>query len=105
MTAELIVVLPSVLMVLAISIGSMAATLERARLVSVAAGVSRAVARAEPLDRVIGVYQNQLAGRRLEISRLGEMVCAEVATTVAIANLPGLDLRLAETQCARQIGL
>lgn len=98
-------VLPTVLTVLGISVGSMAATLERARLVSIAAGVSRALARAEPLDQVTRVYQSQLAGRKLEISRLGELVCAQVSAAVHLADLPEFGLRLAETQCARQVGL
>jgi hypothetical protein len=104
-TAEFAVVLPTVFMIMAISLATLSAQLERFKLVSVAGMISRAVARAEPLDSVKAVFAEQLEGRGFTIESIGTMVCAEVSQTLKIALLPDFGLRLAETQCARKIGL
>lgn len=104
-TAEFAVVLPTVFMIMAISLATLSAQLERFKLVSVAGMVSRALARAEPLDSVKSVFAEQLEGRGLTIDTRGAMVCAEVSQTLEIEVLPDFGLRLAETQCARKIGL
>ena len=104
-TAEFAVVLPTVFMIMAISLATLSAQLERFKLVSVAGMISRAAARAEPLDSVKAVFAEQLEGRGLTIESKGTMVCAEVSQALEIAVLPDFGLRLAETQCARKIGL
>lgn len=105
MTAEFAVVLPTVVMIMAISLATLSAQLERFKLVSVAGMISRAVARAEPIESVKAVFAEQLKGRSFTIDTLGAMVCAEVSQTLEIEVLPDFGLRLAETQCARKIGL
>ena len=104
-TAEFAVVLPTVFMIMAISLATLSAQLERFKLVSMAGMISRAVARAEPLDSVKAVFAEQLEGRGFSLDSRGAMVCAEVSQTLKIAFLPDFGLRLAETQCARKIGL
>jgi hypothetical protein len=104
-TAEFAVVLPTVFMIMAISLATLSAQLERFKLVSMAGMISRAVARAEPLDSVKAVFAKQLEGLGFTIESTGTMVCAEVSQTLKIALLPDFGLRLAETQCARKIGL
>lgn len=103
--AEFVVVLPTVILILAISMGALSAAVERIRLVSIAAGVARALARAEPIENVRQIYSSQLAGRKLVISQQGELICARVGLSLKLLGLPDFDLRLAETQCARQVGL
>lgn len=103
--AEFVVVLPTVILILAISLGALSATVERIRLVSVAAGVARALARAEPIEKVRQIYSSQLSGRKLDISESGELICAKVGLRLKLPGIPDFDLRLAETQCARQVGL
>ncbi len=104
-TAEFAVVLPTVFMILSISLASLSAQLERFKLVSLAGMISRAAARAEPVDVLNAVFAEQLEGRSFIISSRGAMECVEVSQTLKIALLPDLGLRLAETQCARKIGL
>ncbi len=104
-TAEFAVVLPTVFMIMAISLATLSAQLERFKLLSVAGIISRAAARAEPLDSVRAVFAEQLEGRDIGIESKGAMICAEVSQTLEIAVLPDFELRLAETQCARKIGL
>lgn len=96
--------LPTVFMILAISLGSMSAQLERVKMVSIAAMLSRGVARGEPVEALKQVFADQLQGRNFEILNTGLMVCVEVSQVVGVAGLSDLGLRLAETQCARNLG-
>lgn len=103
MTAEFAVVLPAVLLMLAISIGSLSAQVERMRLVSIAAQIARAAGRGEPA--VAERYARVLAGRQLEFSSQGLFACAEVSIDKSLLGLPGLSLRLADKECVRRLGL
>jgi Flp pilus assembly protein TadG len=104
-TAEFAVVLPSVFLVLAVSVLSISAQVERLKLVSVAGMISRAVARGEPQASIQQGFAGQLEGREWQISNLGNFVCVELSRQVGLASLPDFALRLAETQCARKVGL
>lgn len=104
-TAEFAVVLPAVFMMLAVSVLSISAQVERMKMVSVAGMMSRAVARGEPAATLNQVFAGQVEGRDWQILNQGLFVCVELTRQVAIASLPDFDLRLAETQCARKMGL
>lgn len=104
-TAEFAVVLPAVFMILAISIGSLSAQLERLKLVSIAGMISRAVAREESAGQIRDVFAEQLKGRSWQLSSQGMMACVEVSRPFGLAGLPEFSLRLAEMQCARKLGL
>ena len=104
-TAEFAVVLPAVFMILAVSVLSISAQVERLKMVSVAGMISRAVARGEPAANLNQVFAGQLEGREWQISNLGNLVCVELIRQVDLASLPDFGLRLAETQCARKMGL
>jgi hypothetical protein len=104
-TAEFVVVLPAVLMILAISIGSLTAQLERLKLVSIAGMIARAVARDESPEMINSVFARQIEGRELKIFSRELMTCVELSRSVKLAGLANFGLRLAETQCARKLGL
>lgn len=104
-TAEFVVVLPAVLMILTISIGSLTAQLERLKLVSIAGMIARAVARDEAPEIVKSVFARQIEGRELKFFDRETMTCVELSRTLNLAGLTNFGLRLAETQCARKLGL
>ena len=104
-TAELAMVLPAVLMIIAVSLSSVSAQVERMRLVSVAAGLARAVARGEPSERATSVFSGQLAGRTVRFSIEGQFACAEVIAEIELLGLPQLPMRLADRECQRRVGL
>jgi hypothetical protein len=104
-TAEFVVVLPAVLMILAISIGSLTAQLERLKLVSIAGMIARAVARDESPEMINSVFARQIEGRELRFFNRELITCVEVSRSVNFAGLANFGLRLAETQCARKLGL
>ena len=104
-TAEFAVVLPAVVMILAVSLGSLSAQVERMRLVSVAAGLARAVGRGETEALALARFQPSLVGRKVTFSTEQDLICAEVWVNFAFLGLPGLGLRLADRECARKLGL
>jgi hypothetical protein len=104
-TAEFVVVLPSVFMILAISVLSISAQVERLKMVSTAGMMSRAVARGEPVELLNQVFAGQLGQHSWQISNRGNFVCVELSRLVGFAALPDFGLRLAEEQCARKLGL
>ena len=104
-TAELTMVLPAVLMIIAVSLSSVSAQVERMRLVSVAAGLARAVARGEPSGRATTAFRGQLAGRKVRFSIEGQFACAEVIAEIELLGLPQLPMRLADRECQRRVGL
>lgn len=101
--AEFVIVLPVVLLILMIALGSLAVQLERMKLVSVAAGLSRSVARGEPIDKVLAIYD--LRGRTLAWKNTANSICAEVGLRVILPGLSGLPIAFSDTECARKLGL
>ncbi len=104
-TAEFAIVLPTVFLLLGISMGAVAAQFERIKLVSVASGLARAVARGEPEPQAREVFASQLEGKSVVFSVEGLLLCAEVSQSVALPGLPNLPLRLADRECSRRLGL
>jgi hypothetical protein len=97
-TAEFVMVLPVVAMVLVISLGSLALQLERMKLVSVAATISRAVARGEPMEKLSGF----LGKNHLEFKNTTDLICAEVSAEYLLV---GWKLPISDLECARRLGL
>ena len=75
------------------------------KLVSVAAGLARAIGRLEPQQVAIARFKTGLAGREVNFSAETELVCAEVSTRFDLLGLAGLSLRLADRECVRKLGL
>jgi len=94
-------VLPVVLMILGVCLGSLGLQLERMKLLSVAAAVSRAVARGETQEKLVGL----LADRKLAFKNTPEYICAELSGEYVIPGLPGLPFGISDTECARRQGL
>ena len=104
-TAEFAIVLPTVFLLLGFSMGSVAAQLEQIKLVSLAAGLARAVSRGEPEAQAREVFASQLQGMAVVFSVDGLLLCAEVSRNVTLPGLPAMPLRLADRECSRRLGL
>lgn len=94
-------VLPVVVMILGVTLASLTLQLERMKMVSVAATLSRAMARGEPPDKVLELLGN----RSLTWKNTGELVCAEVSASFTLPGLPGFPLLVSDQECARRLGL
>lgn len=107
-TAELAIAMPAVSLVIAITLGAFAMQVERMKLVDVAATAARSLGRGEP-DEVIRELANQMLGSdvniSLEVSILENLACVTLKKPVTIAGLSPAVFELAETACARKMGL
>ncbi len=100
-SAEFVLVLPVVAMILGISLGALSLQLERLKLVSVAATVSRALARGETQEKLDFLIQ----GKRIEVFDLENYLCVELSADYLLPGLPGLPFPIADRECARKLGL
>ena len=103
-TAELVLTLPAVLLVMALVLGAMSIQLQRMQLVSAASEIARAIAREEPMalvDQLVSELDEQVS---FEIFEEDSLVCVVLKSRVELLdfNLMGLDL--IETQCAKAQG-
>ena len=92
-------VLPVVVMIIGISLGALALQLERLKLVSVAATVSRALARGEVQEKLEFLIQ----GKRIEVSDLENYLCVELSADYSLPGLPGLPFPISDRECARKL--
>ena len=104
MTAELVLTLPVVILIMTIAIGALSVQSAKLQLINVATMVATAVARGEPAEVI-----NQLveaAGEQVsfELEELEDTVCVKLSAAVPIAGIEIGFLELAEKQCARASG-
>ncbi len=95
-TAELAVVLPAVLLVLAGCLGALHLGVEQARLDAAAAVASRSVARGDPASVAIGRAVTAGAGS-VRFERRAGLICARAA---APARLLGVSIPVVGASCA-----
>jgi hypothetical protein len=107
-TAELAIAMPAVSLVIAITLGAFALQIERMKLVDVAATAARAIARGEPEAQVSDLVSQMLEvgnQHKIEFSMLEKLACVKLSKDVQIPGLGAKVFALAETQCARKMGL
>ena len=97
-TAEFVLVLPVVFMILFIALSTMSMQLERMKLVSAASAIARAVARGEPDDKIASFR----VGRHLDLKASEDLVCAELSAEYRLAHL--FPVSVADSECARRLG-
>ncbi|MGN6743286.1 MAG: TadE family type IV pilus minor pilin [Amnibacterium sp.] len=87
MTAELAVVLPALLVVLAACVGALRLGTEQARLDAAAAVASRSAARGDPTGAAVS--RGLAAGARsVVLQHRDGLVCARAATRLVVLGLP-----------------
>ena len=105
-TAEFVMVLPALLVVLGVCLAAMAMQLSRLGLVDSASMAARALARGEPKNQVISQYAS--SDQELSVSTFGqdkEILCVHITRTISIKGLGANLLQLKEQSCARRDGL
>ena len=103
-TAELVLTLPAVLLVIALFLGAMSIQLQRMQLVSAASEIARAIAREEPMalvDELVSELGGQIG---FEFFEEDGLVCVILKTGVEIFDFDEMGLDLIETQCAKAQG-
>jgi hypothetical protein len=102
-TAELALAMPSVALVLVITLGGFGLQVERLKLVSEAAVAARALGRGEAEADVRSQLAEVDSGLAVKLDYLEDFVCANVSRKFEIAALQSFEV--SERQCARKGGL
>jgi hypothetical protein len=103
-TAELVLTLPVVILIMTIAIAALSLQSAKLQLINVAAMVATAVARGEPaelIDQLVATAGDQVA---FELEELEDSICVKLSVAVPIAGIEIGFLELAEKQCARASG-
>jgi hypothetical protein len=102
-TAELAIALPSVVLVIFVTLAGFGLQIERMKLVSMAAGSARALARGEGELEVRTLSREVDSKAALFIEHLENHICARLSKTFSFAGIQ--EIEVSERQCARKSGL
>ena len=103
-TAELVMALPAVTLVVAIAIGAISVQLKRIDLVASSSVLARAIARDEPADVIDQMISRLGNAVKFELQESGSFVCVSLKESVSLPGIEGQLLELDEKQCARATG-
>ena len=103
-TAELVLTLPAVLLIVGLALGAMSVQLQRMELVSAASTIARALARGEPIAIVDALVTDLGEQVGLEIQEELGVVCVILRSEIGIFSIDLSGLELIETQCAKAQG-
>ena len=103
-TAELVLTLPAVLLIVGLALGAMSVQLQRMELVSAASTIARAIARGEPIAIVDALVTDLGEQVGFEIQEEWGVVCVILRSEIAIFSIDLTGLELIETQCAKAQG-
>jgi len=103
-TAELVLTLPVVMLVIAIAIAAMSVQLTKLQLIEAALQVARAVSRGESSELVDKLVADSGENISFEILEKDDTVCITLSAEVLIPGLDVAALDLNETQCVRALG-
>ena len=103
-TAELVLAIPAVMMIVALALGAMSVQLQRMELVSAASTIARAIARGEPIEIVDALVTELGEQVGFEIQEELGVICVVLRSEIGILSidLPGLEL--IESLCAQAQG-
>ena len=103
-TAELVLAIPAIMMIVALALGAMSVQLQRMELVSAASTIARAIARGEPIEIVDALVTELGEQVGFEIQEELGVICVVLRSEIGILSidLPGLEL--IESQCAKAQG-
>jgi hypothetical protein len=103
-TAELVLTLPAVLIIVGLALSAMSIQLQRMELVSAASTIARAIARDEPIE-IVDALVSQLGEQvGFEIQEELGVVCVILRSEIGILSIDLTGLELIESQCAKAQG-
>ena len=104
-TAELALALPSVALVIAVTLGAFGLQVERMKLVDLSATAARALARGEEQSAIEAMLKTLRPDSQSVIEHEEDQVCITVSFMASVPGLGSELLEVAERQCARKNGL
>jgi hypothetical protein len=103
-TAELVLTLPAITLVIALAVGALSVQLQTFQLVGTASMVAKAIARGEGSE-VVDELVSQAGQRvRFELFETQNSVCVNLSLGVKLPGFQFQVINLSETQCARAQG-
>lgn len=102
-TAELAIAMPSVTLVIVVTLSAFGLQVERMNYVAASASAARALGRGEAQAEVQALLSEIAPEASLEVEFLANHVCAIVGKQVPVLGLQ--DFVISERQCARKMGL
>ena len=103
-TAELVLTLPLVILIMTIAIAAMSLQSAKLQLINVAAMVATAVARGEPADVIDQLVATAGEKVQFELEELEDSICVKLSVAAPIAGIEIDFIELVEKQCARASG-
>ena len=103
-TAELVLTLPAVILIMIIAIAAMSLQSTKLQLINVAAMVASAVARGEPAEQIDQLVATAGEKVQFELEELEDSICVKLSVAAPIAGIEIGFLELVEKQCARAVG-
>lgn len=103
-TAELVLTLPAVLLIVGLALGAMSIQLQRMELVSAASTIARAIARDESIEIVDALVSDLGEQVGFEIQEELGVVCVILRSEIGILSIDLTGLELIESQCAKAQG-
>ena len=103
-TAELVLTLPLVILIMTIAIAAMSLQSAKLQLINVAAMVATAVARGEPADIIDQLVATAGEKVQFELEELEDSICVKLSVAAPIAGIEIDFIELVEKQCARASG-
>ena len=103
-TAELVLTLPAVLLIVGLALGAMSIQLQRMEFVSAASTIARAIARDEPIEIVDALVSSLGEQVGFEIQEELGVVCVILRSEIGILSIDLTGLELIESQCAKAQG-
>ena len=109
-TAELAMALPSVALVIGITLGAFSLQIERMKLVEVSATAARAIARGESEENARALITEMLfplakESSFVEFEHRENVVCVKLSRQFALPAFGANVFDVSEVQCARKVGL
>lgn len=102
-TAELAIAMPSVALVIVVTLSAFGLQVERMKLVSLSATVARSLGRGEDSEVAVELVAQADPIAKLKVDYLTDFVCSTISKQFRIASLPPIEV--SERQCARKAGL
>ena len=103
-TAELVLTLPAVILIMIIAIAAMSLQSTKLQLINVAAMVASAVARGESAGQIDQLLATAGEKVQFELEELEDSICVKLSVAAPIAGIEIGFLELVEKQCARAVG-
>jgi hypothetical protein len=103
-TAELVITLPVVILIMTIAVAALSLQSTKLQLINAAAMAATAVARGEPAELIDQLVATAGEKVQFELEELEDSICVKLSVAAPIAGIEIGFIELAEKQCARAPG-